>query len=65
MLSSGSPGRTPGWLLLRVDVRSGAVLPADGVWLHDAAVLLTEAARVLLKATTPPKTCIRDGRVQI
>lgn len=54
MLSSGIPGCTPGWLLLRVDARSGTVLLVDGVWLHDAAVLLTEAASVLLKATTPP-----------
>jgi hypothetical protein len=28
--------------------------PADGVWLHDAAVMLAAAERVLIKAVTPP-----------
>jgi hypothetical protein len=28
--------------------------PADGVWLHDAAVMLAAAERVLIKAMTPP-----------
>jgi hypothetical protein len=30
------------------------VLPADGVWLHDAAVIFAAAVRALIKATTPP-----------